>query len=284
MMDTDTNYEGMVREILTGAYGPAVIDDGLNLVHQGLSIRVMVLDGPPPAVSLLAMVAEDVTDRAAAAIAVALLNRSEGMARWVLSDDTVYLTAWMPLWPVASGHLELLVRDFVGTFEEAAPDLLLRTGAQSAPRTSGVRQDLRHAPYVPLGHDAGGLRRQIAAWLDERFGGTHEVDGDGDFDIEYDAQPVWIRVREHHPAVVFFAKVVTGARDRRTAAIEATLATQLGLVSAWYPIENDIWQRCEIPVQFFFAEHLDHALAEFLANFGAVQDDMVLLTGGEVEI
>lgn len=291
MMDTEqTDYEAMVSHLLTESYGAAVTESGgesdaVCLTHNGWQIRVHVIDADErPALVAVSHVVAQVEDRGAAAIAVALLNRSIGPEHWVLSDNDVYLAARMPIWPMLSGHLECLVRRFAKTLDREAPNLVLRTGTESRDRERWNRRSLLDAPYVPLGHDRDGLRQQVGDWLEHRLGAPQPIDGDGDFEIEHDGQPVWIEICKDRSAVVIFARVVTGARDLRTAAREAALTTNLAQASTWYPMGADIWQRCEVPVQFFFAEHLDQAMDEFLASFERVQDDLALLAGGRVEI
>lgn len=281
-----TNYEAMVREFLTDAYGDAFSeDDGMWLAHNGFPIRVTVrgtLDRPVAV--LTSRVAIRVKDRARAAVEVALLNRSGGAARWVLVGDDVYLASQTPLWPAVSGHLTALVRQYVVLLVEDEANLLLRTGAKPAPRERTGWRNLLAAPYVPIEPDPAGLREKVSAWLEHRFGEPQPVDDDFDFEIEApDGQPVWIRVLDDSPGVAMFARVVTGPRGLREPLIEAALVTDLAQASKWYVTAGAIWQRVEVPVEFFFAEHLDQVLDEFLVSFAQVQDDLALRTNGRVE-
>ena len=284
-IDQTTNYEAMVAAVLTDAYGEALsYGDGPRLSHRGLRISVQVVtqDGGPWML-LVARVAVGVVDRARAAIEVALLNRSNGPARWVLDGDDIYLAAAAPVWPLVSGHLTALVRAYVERLQANEPDLLLRTGAEPTPRELSEWHNLLDAAYVPLGHDADRLRDQVGAWLEQRTGEPQEVDEDGDFEVlASHGGPVWITPCEDRAAVVIFARVVAGVSDRRTAAIEAALVTDVVRTSKWYVQFDSIWQRTEVPVEFFFVEHLDQALDEFLSSSQLVRDDLALRTAGSV--
>ncbi|MFN3338527.1 MAG: T3SS (YopN, CesT) and YbjN peptide-binding chaperone 1 [Dietzia sp.] len=126
---TSDELIALVREAVAAWLGeePGVDDDGDVLIIRGdqwLWVHVMP---EQPGVELSSRVVSGVTDRRAAAVEIALLNRDRRWIKWVLRDDDIWQIVHLPAAPFIPFHLTEMLDMFLAARADTMADLALRT-------------------------------------------------------------------------------------------------------------------------------------------------------------
>jgi hypothetical protein len=119
----------------------------------------------------------------------------------------------------------------------------------------------------------------VRAVLRATYDGEPEVDEDGDFVLQHEGQPVWVRVRAEQPAVEIMTRVAHEVRSRRSTAVELSLLNRDNLWVRWTLRERTVWQTLVLPGMPFVPEHLRRMLALYLEALSETREDLVLRLG-----
>ena len=120
----------LVDAALTPFFGSAPLhdeDDDIPVISGSALVFVRVSE-QMPAIELFCCVVHGITDLAAAAFEVAVLNRDQRFLKFVLVEDRVMAHLWLPAYPFAPEHLRAMLSVMSETVDVADDDLAARVG------------------------------------------------------------------------------------------------------------------------------------------------------------